>query len=123
MQKIVGDSYFIIDDFEGQSSIGVAKGILTSDGHCTVSPDKHWVLTDGYTDSNNRLPLYLWNLKYETAVELGRYATPKELDGPLRVDLHPRFSHDGKHICIDSAMSGQRNMYVLDLEDGLGGMV
>lgn len=123
MQKIVGDSYFIIDDVEGQSSIGVAKGILTSDGHCTVSPDKHWVLTDGYTDSNNRLPLYLWNLKYETAVELGRYATPKELDGPLRVDLHPRFSHDGKHICIDSAMSGQRNMYVLDLEDGLGGMV
>jgi Tol biopolymer transport system component len=63
-----------------------------------------------------RCALYLWNLKRERAVELGRYSTPKHLDGPLRVDLHPRFSHDGKRICIDSAMDGRRNMYVLDLE-------
>jgi hypothetical protein len=116
MQKIVGDSYYLIDDADAQSSVEVAKGILTSDGHCTVSPDRKWILTDGYTDSNNRLPLYLWNLEHERAVELGRYETPKHLDGPLRVDLHPRFSRDGTRVCIDSAMSGRRNMYVLDLK-------
>ena len=63
MQKIVGDSYFIIDDAPAQTSVEVAKGILTSDGHCTVSPDGEWILTDGYTDSKNRLPLFLWNLQ------------------------------------------------------------
>ena len=120
MQKIVGDSYFIIDDAPEQISVEVAKGILTSDGHCTVSPDQKWILTDGYTDSNNRLPLFLWNLEKACAIELGRFDTPPQLDGPLRVDLHPRFSHDGKTICIDSAMSGTRNMYVLNIEEFTG---
>jgi hypothetical protein len=120
MQKIVGDSYFVIDDVAGQSSAEVAKGILTSDGHCTVSRDQRWVLTDGYTDAKNRLPLFLWNLDGAYAMELGRYDTPRHLDGPLRVDLHPRFSPDGKKICIDSAMGGSRNMYVLDVEQVIG---
>ena len=119
MQKIVGDSYYIIDDAADSSAGEVAKGILTSDGHCTVSPDGKWILTDGYTDSQNRLPLYLWNLEQERAVEIGRYPTPLQLDGPLRVDLHPRFSRDGRKVCIDSAMSGARNMYILELDDML----
>lgn len=122
MQKIVGDSYCIIDDKEGQSSAEVAKGILSSDGHCTASPDQQWVLTDGYTDGRNRLPLFLWNLEGAWAVELGRYDTPMHLDGPLRVDLHPRFSRDGKKVCIDSAMSGVRNMYILDVQEIVGSM-
>jgi hypothetical protein len=120
MQKIVGDSYFIIDDAPVQNSCEVAKGILTSDGHCTVSPDGKWVLTDGYTDADNRLPLFLWDLEKQEAMELARFDTPKHLDGPLRVDLHPRFSRDGKKICIDSAMDGSRNMYVLDVAEQVG---
>ena len=120
MQKIVGDSYFIINDMVEKKSLEVAKGILTSDGHCTVSPDRKWMLTDGYTDAKNRLPLYVWNLDEEWAVELGRYDTPPHLDGPLRVDLHPRFSHDGRKICIDSAMDGARNMYILDASGIVG---
>ena len=42
-------------------------------------------------------------------------AAPRELDAELRVDLHPRFSQDGRTICIDSAMNGSRAIYTLDI--------
>ena len=120
MQKVVGDSYHLINDVPGGSANRFAYGALTTDGHCTLSPDGRWVLTDGYTDSQNRLPLYLCELSTQTVTEIGRFPTPKALDGPIRVDLHPRFSRDGTKVCIDSAMDGTRQMYVVDVSDVVG---
>jgi hypothetical protein len=117
MQRIVGDSYCRIEDREGGAIESLAYGKLTCDGHCTLSPDGRWLLTDGYTDSHNRLPLFLYDLAKREVVEVGRYATPKELDGPMRVDLHPRFNADGTKICIDSAMDGTRQVYVIDVSE------
>ena len=115
MQRIVRDSYYLIEDRAGGEARRFAFGQLTCDGHCSLSPDRRWVVTDGYTDGRNRLPLFLCPLHGERIVEIGRFATPKALDGPLRVDLHPRFNGDGTKICIDSAMDGTRQMYVLDV--------
>lgn len=121
MQKIMGDSYYLISDIdirknpEVENCQRIAMGVLYCDGHCTYSPDKRWILTDGYTDSNNRLPLFLYDTKTEELYEVGRYKTPKELDGELRIDLHPRFNHDGSKVFIDSGMSGKRDMYIVDV--------
>ncbi len=120
MQRIVGDSYYLIEDVHDGTAERFAYGQLTSDGHCTMSADGRWVLTDGYTDSQHRLPLFLYNLETAKIIEVGRFATPKDLDGPLRVDLHPRFNRDGTKICIDSAMDGTRQMYVIDVSDIVG---
>ena len=40
---------------------------------------------------------------------------PKETQ--LRGDLHPRWSRDGKYLCIDSKCSGQRQMYLFDISE------
>jgi hypothetical protein len=115
MNRILKDAYHIIPDAESSVSTVFAKGELITDGHCTLSPDGRWVLTDGYPDTRSRQPLFLWDLKTDTGYEIGRSFTPRELDKELRVDLHPRFDRTGTKACIDSAMDGRRRMYEVDL--------
>lgn len=117
MQKVIGDSYYLISDGDHHEPERFAYGLLTSDGHCTLSADGKWVLTDGYTDAKNRLPLLLCRVSTPDVIEIGRFPTPRRLDGPVRVDLHPRFNHDGTKVCIDSAMDGTRQIYILDVSD------
>lgn len=120
MQKVVGDSYYMIQDSTNGSVERFAYGKLLTDGHCTLSPDGKWMLTDGYTDAKNCLPLFLCNVSTQEVTEIGRFPTPKVLDGPVRVDLHPRFNRDGTKVCIDSAMNGTRQMYVIDVSEIVG---
>lgn len=124
MNKIMKDSYLLIGDVDSREPDAptpepFAKGELICDGHCTYSrggfEPGRWVLTDGYPDLKSRQPLFLWDCKNDLGYEIGRYATPRTLDGPIRVDLHPRFNHDATKVCIDSAMTGSRAMFVLDV--------
>ncbi|MBL4808928.1 MAG: hypothetical protein JKY43_02585 [Phycisphaerales bacterium] len=121
MNKIMGDSYLIIPDQDDPTTTPFAKGKLTCDGHNTffrgnqhIEPNQ-WMVTDGYPDMKSKQPLYLWDIKQNQGYEIGRYHTPKHLDGPVRIDLHPRFSRDAKSICIDSAMNKSRAIYQIDI--------
>lgn len=121
MSRILKDSYLLIPDAEagGVEPRVFARGELTCDGHCTFNrggdEPARWVLTDGYPDLRSRQPLFLWDCRTSTGYEIGRYSTPRRLDGPTRVDLHPRFNHDATSVCIDSAMDGRRRMYTVDV--------
>ncbi|MEQ8768900.1 MAG: hypothetical protein RIB60_00170 [Phycisphaerales bacterium] len=119
MNKIMKDSYLLIPDAEDAPILSFARGELITDGHCTFNrggrEPGRWVLTDGYPDMKNRQPLFLWDCREDQGYEIGRYPTPRELDGDLRVDLHPRFNADGTKVCIDSAMTGKRGVYVVDV--------
>jgi hypothetical protein len=116
MQKVMGDSYYLIKDQQSENNNErIGMGIMYCDGHCTYSKDKRWILTDGYTDSHNRLPLFLYDTQKEELYEAGRYKTPEELDKELRIDLHPRFNNDNTKVLIDSGMSGKRDMYIVDV--------
>lgn len=118
MNKIMKDSYLLIPDSEPNQTATFAKGELTCDGHCTYphgTEHAHWVLTDGYPDMKSRQPLYLWDSREDQGYEIGRFFTPKELDGDIRVDLHPRWSPDASQVCIDSAMDTRRAIYRLDV--------
>lgn len=124
MNRIMKDSYLLIPDADMRTGGApqpepFAKGELTCDGHCTFNrggaEPGRWVLTDGYPDLKSRQPLFLWDRRENRGFEIGRYDTPRELDGDIRVDLHPRFSRDASLACIDSAMEGKRAMYVVDV--------
>lgn len=134
MNKIMKDSYLLIRDRDVRSADATepepfAAGELTCDGHCTFSRGDNqggaepgrWVLTDGYPDMKSRQPLFLWDCRKNQGYEIGRYHTPREFDGDIRVDLHPRFNQDATLVCIDSAMDGSRGMYVVDVSDLTGG--
>ncbi|MEZ6242473.1 MAG: hypothetical protein R3B57_05460 [Phycisphaerales bacterium] len=119
MNKILKDSYLLIEDREGAMTTPFAAGELITDGHCTYNrrgPDPgRWVLTDGYPDLKSRQPLFLWDTRTSRGFEIARLPTPRALDREVRVDLHPRFSRDARMVCVDSALDGARRMYVFDV--------
>lgn len=119
-QRGIGDRYFLFTDRTDQVEV-VGEGVLTTDGHCSYSPDGRWILTDTYPDREHRRTLILFRPADGRRVDLGRFYSPPELGGPIRCDLHPRWNRDGTQVCIDSAHEGERQMYVLDVSGILHG--
>lgn len=122
--RVIGDQLLLFKDKVGyMGSLGVNK--ITEDGHFTRYKDTDWILGDNYPDKNHFRDLFLFNLKTKEKIILGRfYSLPAktsaevsagwDLSG-MRTDLHPRFSHDGKKVCIDSVHEGTRQIHVLDI--------
>ena len=89
---------------------------LREDGHCTFSPDGRWVLNDTYPDAHGKRTLMLVRARDERRFDVARLASPKDRWwGEIRCDLHPRWSRDGRRVCIDSVHDGTRQMYVVDV--------
>lgn len=113
-QHRIGDYYFLFSDRTDSKEL-VGKGILTSDGHCSYSPDRRWILTDEGADAENKRTLLLYRPEDGRRVDIGRFFSPPELAGEIRCDLHPRWSRDGRKVCFDSAHKGSRQVYVVDV--------
>ena len=96
-----------------------APNVLTEDGHCSYSPDRAWIANDTYPDSQNLRRLMLVRAADGLRVDLGAFHAPPEFEGPLRVDLHPRWNRDGTELSIDSVHEGTRQMYTVDLRPAL----
>ncbi|SCU75405.1 conserved hypothetical protein [Cupriavidus necator] len=103
----------------------IGHGILTENGHMTFSPtNKRWLLSDTYPDAHtNERVLFLFDMAQGVRHDLGSYYTSPDLKKENRCDLHPRWSRDGRHVCIDSIHDSERQMYIVDvsaLTDGAG---
>ena len=93
----------------------IGKEALKHDGHCTYSPCGNWILTDTYPDKERMQTLMLYKPATSTLIKLGRFFQARPAEVQLRCDLHPRWSHDGKTVCIDSKHAGKRQLYLLDV--------
>lgn len=94
-----------------------AKGIITEDGHPMISNDKNWIVSDTYHNKEGYQTLMLYNFSLNKRIDLDEYFVPVEYrDFDLKCDLHPRWNHANTQICIDSAHSGKRNVYILDID-------
>lgn len=124
--QIFGDQLLLFKDKEGYiGSIGENK--ITEDGHFTRYKGTDWILGDTYPDKNHFRELFLFNLRTKEKTVLGKFyslikGVPESWElSAVRSDLHPRFSRDGKQVCIDSIHEGTRQMYVFDIGDTLKG--
>lgn len=108
------NGYYLYTDGTPQAR-EIGAGVLTRDGHCSFSPDRRWVLNDAYPTDAPERELYLYRWPDGPRIDLGRFYSPPELTGAVRCDLHPRWSRDGRQVCIDSAHEGTRQVYVLDV--------
>jgi Tol biopolymer transport system component len=113
-----GDQYYLVN-VENSKIITMKNEVLNKygDGHCSFSPDKRWVITDTYPDRSRNQRLLLFDTINNKCTVLGKFFSPWKFIGINRCDLHPRWSPDGKLISIDSAHSGCRKTYFLDLKN------
>jgi len=108
-------NFLLCNDNDNSKKI-IGEAVLTEDGHCTFSPDRHWVLNDTYPDTHGMRTLMLYHWQEGKRIDLARLFSPKERWwGEIRCDLHPRWSRDGNQICIDSVHNGERQMYLIDV--------
>jgi len=95
--------------------------IESPDGHQSYLPGGRWMVYDGYPGGRRTRSLMLLNLQRREVFEVGRFHSPGEYAGPLRCDLHPRISRDGRAVVIDSVHEGDgRQMYMLDVSQIVG---
>ena len=113
----LGDHFYLYTDQKEDYEI-IGQGVLKVDGHCTYSPDGEWICTDTYPGKDNFHHHYLVRPSSGKLIELGKYFQPGVVRGkPNRCDLHPRWNRDGTQLCIDSMMSGRRQLYLLNVEN------
>lgn len=114
--KDKGNRYYLINIHSGDREV-VGEGVLDvyGDGHPTFSPDRRWILTDSYPNKARQRHLLLFNVKTQERIELGRFFAPWKFSGVIRCDLHPRWSPDGMCISVDSAHTGIRQSFVIDV--------
>lgn len=96
----------------------LGNGDLDFDAHGTFSPDKKWMVTDGYPDKvTGDQKIYLMEMKTGNARLIGSYNEPKEYSnkGQWRCDIHSRWSPKGDMIGFNSTKSGSRQAYIYKL--------
>jgi len=109
-----GDQFYLFEDRTDKAEV-VGLDVLTEDGHCTVLPDKRWMLNDTYLTKIASSILIYSILKRVCVILWGIFILP-EYKGDLRCDNHPRFSPDGRKVVIDSTHGGNgRQMYLIDI--------
>lgn len=120
-QRDSGNRYYLFRDRSREKEI-VGADVLDRDGHCSYSPDEKWILTDSYPSAGDpHRTLILYNTAANLRVDVGRFHSPPAISGPIRCDLHPRWSRDGRAVCVDSVHEESRQMYVVDVTPVTGG--
>ena len=110
--------HFLLLDVQAGTREIVGADTLREDGHCSFSPERRWVLSDTYPDEHGMRTLMLYRWPGGPRVDIARLHSPKSRWwGEIRCDLHPRWRRDGRAVCIDSVHEGERQMYVVEVED------
>jgi hypothetical protein len=109
------NGYFLFKD----DGTGNAKDLLWTtefDGHNSYlpGPGGDWIISDTYSIAGFQY-LFLYHRPTKLFVPLGKLKSTAG-DGIHRVDLHPRFSRDGRTVSIDATHESLgRQMYVIDI--------
>ena len=107
--------YHLYNDITGQVDV-IGADVLDENGHMTYSRDGRWILSDTYPDAaTDERILFLYDTRTSQRHDLGSFFTPPDLGKHNRCDLHPRWSRNNSHVCIDSVHEGRRQMYLIDV--------
>ena len=110
-KKETGDHYYLMKDKTKDYKMFWQE--LNTDGHCSYSPDGKWIITDTYPNRKRLATVYLCSEEDDKSRKIARVFAPFRYDNDCRCDLHPRWSRDGKMVCIDSVHEGKRALYVI----------
>ena len=113
----LGSGFILYTDRTREVAL-VGKGVMTRNGHNTYLPGNQWILNDTYPDGRRNQNPFLFHVATGKVVYLGHFQSPPQYSGEWRCDTHPRFSPDGKHVCIDSPHGGNgRQLHLIDIAE------
>lgn len=110
----------LLDDRTGETR--PLDDVFCADGHCSWSPDRRWVLYDGYPEGEGpRRSLILYDTATRRGATVGQFLSEhtqgEQVD--LRCDLHPRWMPGGRSVTLDSIHEGYRAVYHVDLDGAM----
>jgi len=118
-QSLFAEMYYEVDYREAGRMRPVGAGVLEQDGHPMFTPDRKWMVTDTYVFEGSQ-PLILFSMETGQRHDVARFAAhPDFLEPALKCDLHPRLDRSGRRVAVDSAHSGGRQLYVVDIGEFL----
>ena len=109
-KKNGGKGYYLLED-KTQKYQRCWKQ-LEMDGHPSYSYDGKYVVTDTYPNRKRIQSIYI--MSSNRVKTIARVFSPFKYRQNTRCDLHPRWSKDGKQICIDASFSGRRSICLLN---------
>ena len=110
----LGDKYFIFNIYN-EGILPFYPKLLSEDGHPSFDNSGRFFITDTYPKRDRFSKLVLVDTATHIQYILGSFYQPIKFSGEYRVDLHPRFSKDGKYISIDSGHEGYRRTCLFDV--------
>lgn len=111
-KKETGDHYYLLKD--KTSKYKMLWPELNTDGHCTYSPDRKYVITDTYPNRKRIACIYLCTENDNKSRKIARVFSPFKYDNDVRCDLHPRWNNIGNKICFDSVHEGKKELYFIN---------
>ncbi len=111
---------FLFEDTIGGGDVKqVGRGILDPSGHISYLSGIEWILNDTYPKGTERMQTpHLYHVKTQRRIDLGHFHLPKLYSGEWRVDTHPRFSPDGRYVCIDAPHENKgRQLHLIDISE------
>ena len=113
---------FLFEDKQDGTVEEIGHGILDPSGHLSYLPGNEWILNDTYPKGKGRIQTpHLFHVEKKKRIDLGQFHLPKAYTGEWRVDTHPRFSPNGKLVCIDSPAVGTgRQLHLIDISQIVG---
>jgi hypothetical protein len=91
------------------------RAFFRKDIHCSYSPDRRFIIGDGYPDAEGFRGTQLYDINSGKGMLLGRFLSSPASTGDFRCDLHTRWSRSGKTVSFDSTHEGFRGIYTMDL--------
>lgn len=93
------------------------------DIHCLYSPNRRYIVGDGYPDPEFFRYVYLLDTKLDTQTIIGEYYSGPETETDsvkcvdARCDLHGRFDRSGRYYSFDSTHTGKRTICLIDMSN------
>jgi len=115
---VSGDSYIVFTDKTNKKR-RLATDILIKDGHPSFSKvDDNLMITDTYPNPNDNFKeeLILFDIAKNKIISKEKLNHLEEFaSSTVRCDLHPKWSIDGRYICVDTLDNGYRSIYVYEI--------
>lgn len=108
-----GNHYYLLKDKSQDYKMCWSE--LNTDGHCSYSFDKQFIVTDTYPNRKRQASVYLCTEEDNCYKKIASVFEPFRYDNNCRCDLHPRWNYAGDKICIDSVHEGKRGLYVIQI--------